>query len=129
MHALAHAVAKRVRREAYTVDLSALTSFPRPSLLTYGDQSLPFYVLIVSRLAETLPRAAARHCGSGASPAPESPGGVRGRYHCLHRRRRCCRTGVTHPVTLDCRQRKTDWLTAGPIAERLAAVETASGEV
>ena len=36
--------------EAYTVDLAALAAFPRPALLTYGDQSLP-YALSIGRVS------------------------------------------------------------------------------
>ena len=46
--------------EAYTVDLAALAAFPRPALLTYGDQSLPYFPPIVRKLGAVPPRAEVR---------------------------------------------------------------------
>jgi pimeloyl-ACP methyl ester carboxylesterase len=46
--------------EAFTVDLAALAAFPRPVLLTYGDQSLPYFPPIVRTLGAVPPRAEVR---------------------------------------------------------------------
>ena len=43
--------------EAYTIDLSALAAFPRPILLTYGDQSPACFPPVIALLATALPRA------------------------------------------------------------------------
>ena len=60
--------------EAYTVDLAALAAFPRPALLTYGDQSLPFYAPIVVKLGIALPRAETRvWAGAGHIPHASHP--------------------------------------------------------
>lgn len=55
--------------DAYTLDLGALAAFRGPVLLTYGDQSLPFYAPIVVRVAAALPRAE-RHVYVGAGHVP-----------------------------------------------------------
>jgi pimeloyl-ACP methyl ester carboxylesterase len=60
--------------EALTIDLNALAAVACPVLLTHGDQSLPFYALIVSRLAEALPRAQLRViAGAGHLPHRSHP--------------------------------------------------------
>jgi pimeloyl-ACP methyl ester carboxylesterase len=57
--------------DAYTVDLAALAAFPAPTLLTYGDQSPPFYPPVVAKLAGAVPRAELR-CFAGAGHVPHA---------------------------------------------------------
>lgn len=60
--------------EAYTLDLGALAAFRGPVLLTYGDQSLPFYAPIVFRVAAVLPRTETRViAGAGHVPHATNP--------------------------------------------------------
>ena len=54
---------------ALSVDLDALARFPRPMLLTQGDQSAPFFPVILERIAARLP-AARRHTFRGAGHVP-----------------------------------------------------------
>jgi pimeloyl-ACP methyl ester carboxylesterase len=52
-----------------TIDLAALATIACPILLTRGDQSLPFYAPIISRLAAALPSAQLRViAGAGHLP-------------------------------------------------------------
>jgi pimeloyl-ACP methyl ester carboxylesterase len=60
--------------DAFTVNLAALAAFPHPALLTYGDQSPPFYPPIVAKLATVLPRAELRaYPGAGHVPHTSHP--------------------------------------------------------
>jgi pimeloyl-ACP methyl ester carboxylesterase len=60
--------------EALTIDLTAVAAIACPVLLTRGDQSLPFYALIASRLAEVLPHAQLRViAGAGHLPHRSHP--------------------------------------------------------
>jgi pimeloyl-ACP methyl ester carboxylesterase len=52
-----------------TVDLERLARFDRPILLTRGDQSAPFFGVIVDQLAEALPHAR-QHVFHGAGHVP-----------------------------------------------------------
>ncbi len=52
-----------------TVDLERLSTFDRPALITQGDQSPPFFGLIVDKIAAALPRAR-RHMFRGAGHVP-----------------------------------------------------------
>jgi pimeloyl-ACP methyl ester carboxylesterase len=52
-----------------TLDLESLAAFPVPTLLTEGDQSPPWFPVIVRRLAESLKRSE-RHVFSGAGHVP-----------------------------------------------------------
>ena len=59
---------------ALTIDLAALATVACPILLTLGDQSLPIYAPIVSRLAEAMPRAQLRVIpGAGHLPHLSHP--------------------------------------------------------
>jgi pimeloyl-ACP methyl ester carboxylesterase len=55
--------------EAYTVNLGELVAFPRPILLTYGDESPPCFPPIIATLAAALPRAQV-HVFAGAGHVP-----------------------------------------------------------
>lgn len=55
--------------EAFWLDLSALSRFDRPALLTQGEQSLPYFAPIMDLLAGALP-AARRHTFGGAKHVP-----------------------------------------------------------
>jgi pimeloyl-ACP methyl ester carboxylesterase len=60
--------------EAYTVDLSALAAFPRPILLTYGDQSPACFPPVIALLANALPRATVQvFTGAGHVPLDTHP--------------------------------------------------------
>jgi pimeloyl-ACP methyl ester carboxylesterase len=60
--------------EAFTVDLAALATCPRPALLTYGDQSPSWFLPIVAKLATVLPRAETRvFAGAGHLPMVTHP--------------------------------------------------------
>ena len=52
-----------------TVDLKSLSAFSGPALLSEGDQSPPFYSVIIRRLAEIL-KAPRRHVFAGAGHVP-----------------------------------------------------------
>ncbi|TVP68146.1 MAG: alpha/beta hydrolase [Nitriliruptor sp.] len=39
----------------YDLDLDRISAFPRPALLTFGDQSPPSYAPVITKLAEALP--------------------------------------------------------------------------
>jgi pimeloyl-ACP methyl ester carboxylesterase len=52
-----------------TVDLKSLSAFSGPALLSEGDQSPPFYSVILRRLAEVL-KAPRRHVFAGAGHVP-----------------------------------------------------------
>ena len=54
---------------ALSVDLDALARFPGPMLLTQGDQSAPFFPVILERIAARLP-AARRHTFRGEGHVP-----------------------------------------------------------
>jgi pimeloyl-ACP methyl ester carboxylesterase len=41
--------------DAYSIDIAALAAFPRPALLTYGDQSPVWFPAVVAKLATVLP--------------------------------------------------------------------------
>jgi pimeloyl-ACP methyl ester carboxylesterase len=61
--------------DAYNLDLGALAAVRGPILLTYGDQSLPFYAPIVLRIAAALPQAETRRLASaGHVPHLTNPG-------------------------------------------------------
>lgn len=61
---------------AWTADLATLAAIPCPILLTRGDQSLPFWSPVVSKLASHLPRAQVRViAGAGHVPASTQPAG------------------------------------------------------
>jgi pimeloyl-ACP methyl ester carboxylesterase len=55
--------------EALEMDLSGLTGFTAPVLLTLGDQSPPFFPLVVERVAAATPKAKV-HTYSGAGHVP-----------------------------------------------------------
>lgn len=55
---------------AFTLDLSALSRFPRPVLLTRGDRSPAYFAPILERIANALP-AAVRHTFAGAGHLPQ----------------------------------------------------------
>jgi len=60
--------------QALTIDLDALPRFDRPALLTNGDESAPFFPLVVGKLAELLPRAERRTmAGAGHLPQLSHP--------------------------------------------------------
>ncbi|MGE3796975.1 MAG: alpha/beta fold hydrolase, partial [Thermomicrobiales bacterium] len=52
-----------------SLDLEAISLFPRPVLLTHGDLSRPYFAAVVRRLAVALPEATV-HCCEGAAHAP-----------------------------------------------------------
>jgi pimeloyl-ACP methyl ester carboxylesterase len=57
-----------------TVDLGALSSFPRPVLLTHGDASPPFFGAVMTTLAAALPQAETRvYTGAGHVPHLSHP--------------------------------------------------------
>jgi hypothetical protein len=51
------------------VDVEAISSFDRPSLLSDGDQSPPLFSRVIERLESVLPNAERRRI-SGAGPVP-----------------------------------------------------------
>ena len=51
------------------VDLDALGRFERPTLLSHGDRSPPFFPAVVDTLARAMPRAE-RHVFTGAAHVP-----------------------------------------------------------
>lgn len=60
--------------EALEIDLGGLRWFPAPALLTIGDQSPPFFPLVVNRVAAVLPQAEVRIChGAGHVPHLSHP--------------------------------------------------------
>jgi pimeloyl-ACP methyl ester carboxylesterase len=60
--------------EALEIDLGGLSSFAGPVLLTTGDQSAPFFPLVVSRLAAVMPQATRRtYAGAGHVPHLSHP--------------------------------------------------------
>lgn len=52
-----------------TLDLGSLSAFPAPALLTEGDQSPPWFPVIIRRLAEVLKRSR-HHVFLGAGHVP-----------------------------------------------------------
>jgi pimeloyl-ACP methyl ester carboxylesterase len=56
--------------ESRTIDLRTLATFSRPSLLTQGEVSAPFFPLIVDTLARALPQAKRRTL-TGAGHVPQ----------------------------------------------------------
>ena len=55
--------------DALEIDLDGLRGFTAPALLTTGDQSGPFFPLVVDRLAAVMPRATRRtYAGAGHVP-------------------------------------------------------------
>lgn len=52
-----------------TVDLGALSRFSKPALLTQGDQSPPFFAVVLDKVAGSLPQAR-RHTYVGAGHTP-----------------------------------------------------------
>lgn len=52
-----------------SIDLEKLAAFDRPTLLTQGDQSAPFFPAVMDRLASAMPRAR-RHTFHGAGHVP-----------------------------------------------------------
>lgn len=54
---------------AKTVDLAALSRFQQPALVTQGDQSPPFFALILEKIAPALPHAR-RHTFRGSGHVP-----------------------------------------------------------
>ncbi|MGD9537766.1 MAG: alpha/beta fold hydrolase [Alphaproteobacteria bacterium] len=57
-----------------TIDLQALAKFPAPALLTQGDQSGPFFPLVVERIAQVLPNSQRRTLpGMGHVPQVSHP--------------------------------------------------------
>lgn len=55
--------------EALEIDLSGLGAFSAPALLTNGDQSPPFFPLVVERIAAVMPNATTRtYHGAGHVP-------------------------------------------------------------
>jgi pimeloyl-ACP methyl ester carboxylesterase len=60
--------------DALELDLSALSGFGAPALLTIGDQSAPFFPLVVDRIAAAMPRASLRtYAGAGHVPHLSHP--------------------------------------------------------
>ena len=60
--------------EALEIDVSGLRGFAAPALLTIGDQSAPFFPLVVDRVAAAMPRAKTRtYAGSGHVPHLSHP--------------------------------------------------------
>lgn len=60
--------------EALEIDLGGLREFPAPALLTIGDQSPPFFPLVVDRIATVMPRASLRtYPGAGHVPHLSHP--------------------------------------------------------
>jgi pimeloyl-ACP methyl ester carboxylesterase len=60
--------------DALELDLSALSGFSAPALLTIGDQSAPFFPLVVDRIAAAMPRASLRtYAGAGHVPHLSHP--------------------------------------------------------
>jgi len=60
--------------EALELDLGGLRAFLRPALLSTGDQSPPFFPLVIRRIASALPRAALRtYAGAGHVPHVSHP--------------------------------------------------------
>jgi pimeloyl-ACP methyl ester carboxylesterase len=60
--------------EALEIDLDSLRDFSPPALLTTGDQSPPFFPLVVGQVAAALPQAEIRiHGGAGHVPHQSHP--------------------------------------------------------
>jgi pimeloyl-ACP methyl ester carboxylesterase len=60
--------------EALEIDLSGLRGFAAPALLTIGDQSAPFFRLVVDRIAAVMPKATLRtYAGAGHVPHLSHP--------------------------------------------------------
>jgi pimeloyl-ACP methyl ester carboxylesterase len=60
--------------DALEIDLSGLRGFAAPTLLTIGDQSAPFFPLVVGRVAAAMPQAKMRTCaGAGHVPHLSHP--------------------------------------------------------
>lgn len=60
--------------EAMETDLTRLRGFSAPTLLTVGEQSPPFFALVVGRIARSLPQAATRtYAGAGHVPHLSHP--------------------------------------------------------
>lgn len=60
--------------EAMEIDLTRLREFSAPTLLTIGEQSPPFFALVVGRIARSLPQAATRtYAGAGHVPHLSHP--------------------------------------------------------
>lgn len=61
-------------QEALEIDLGTLRECAAPTLLTIGDQSPPFFRLVVDRIATVMPRAAVRtYAGAGHVPHLSHP--------------------------------------------------------
>ena len=56
--------------EALEIDLSGLRGFAAPALLTVGDQSAPFFPLVVNQIAAMMPQAT-RQTYAGAGHVPQ----------------------------------------------------------
>ena len=60
--------------EALEIDLGGLRGFAAPALLTIGDQSAPFFPLVVDRIAAVMPQATVRtFAGAGHVPHLSHP--------------------------------------------------------
>jgi pimeloyl-ACP methyl ester carboxylesterase len=60
--------------DALDIDLASLRRFSAPALLTVGDQSAPFFPLVVDRIAAVMPQAARRtYAGAGHVPHLSHP--------------------------------------------------------
>lgn len=60
--------------EALEIDLGTLRECAAPTLLTFGDQSAPFFPLVVDRIAAVMPRATVRtYAGAGHVPHLSHP--------------------------------------------------------
>jgi pimeloyl-ACP methyl ester carboxylesterase len=60
--------------DALKIDLSRLRGFAAPALLTIGDQSAPFFPLVVDRIATVMPQATLRtYVGAGHAPHLSHP--------------------------------------------------------
>lgn len=60
--------------DALEIDLTGLRGFAAPALLTVGDQSAPFFPLVVDRIASVMPRAERRtYAGAGHVPHLSHP--------------------------------------------------------
>jgi pimeloyl-ACP methyl ester carboxylesterase len=60
--------------DALEIDLSGLRRFAAPALLTTGDQSAPFFPLVVDRIAAAMPQATRRtYAGAGHMPHLSHP--------------------------------------------------------
>ena len=54
---------------AFWLDVGRLAAFDRPALISRGDQSPPFFGMILDKIGETLPHAR-RHTFNGAGHVP-----------------------------------------------------------